>query len=278
MQVAFGLCAALFYGAADFCGGFAAKRAPVVTVTVVSQFVGLLLLVAALPFFPGANHVSDYAWGFAGGICGAAGIALLYHALSIGKMGVVSPVTSVLAAALPVIVSTALGERLAPAQLAGIVCALVAIVLISASFDGGVREISTRGLKEAIASGLLLGGFYLFLAQGHRDGGMHGLLAARIASVVFLALLALRTRSPLRPPAQALPFLVLAGLLDMSANVLYVLATFNGALAIAAVLTSLYPASTVFLASVTLRERLSAVQWSGVAFALAGVVLIALRR
>src|SRR5215472_13953942 len=130
MQVAFSLIAALFYGAADFCGGFAAKKAPVLTVTVVSQFAGLIVLCAALPFFPGAFHRDDFLWGALAGLCGGAGIALLYHALSIGKMGVVSPVTAVVGAALPVAASAAFGQHLATLQLVGIGCALVAIVLI----------------------------------------------------------------------------------------------------------------------------------------------------
>ena len=278
MQLAFSLCAAILYGAADFCGGLATKRAAVLAVTVVSQFAGLLVLVAALPFFPGANHPLDYLWGTLAGLCGAGGIALLYHALSIGKMGVVSPITAVLAAALPVVVTAASGQRLAPLQLAGILCALIAIVVISASFEDGVREIRTAGVKEAVLSGLLLGLFYLFLAKAHADAGLHNLLAARVSSVAFLALLAAINRVSLRLERRSLPLVVAAGVLDMSANVLYVLATFNGSLAIAAVLTSLYPASTVGLAAVALRERLSRVQWFGVGFALAGVAVIALRR
>ncbi|HET9029694.1 MAG TPA: DMT family transporter [Candidatus Aquilonibacter sp.] len=278
MQVGLSLLAALFYGAADFCGGFATKRTAVLTVTVVSQFAGLIVLLAALPFFPASNYPSDYLYGALGGVCGAAGIALLYHALSIGKMGVVSPVTAVLAAALPVAVTAISGARLAPLQLAGIGCALLAIVLISASFENGIREIRTPGLKEAAASGLLLGAFYLLLARAHPAAGLHNLLAARLASVAVLGLFALARGVDLRPGRSALPLIVLAGALDMSTNVLYVLATFHGALAIAAVLTSLYPASTVFLAAVLLRERLSRVQWLGVIFAFAGVVLIALRR
>ena len=278
MEVGLSLLAAFFYGAADFCGGFATKRTPVVTVTIVSQLTGLLVLAIVLPFFPGAALPGDYLFGALGGICGALGIALLYHALSIGKMGVVSPVTAVLAASVPVVVSSAFGQHLAAQQLAGIFFALIAIVLISMSFENGMREFSTRGLKEAAASGIALGAFFLFLAHTHRESGVHNLLAARIASVGFLALVGLTTRVDFRPQRASVPVIVLAGILDMSANVLYVLATFNGALAIAAVLTSLYPASTVFLARVVLRERLGVVQWFGVAFALVGVVLIAVRR
>ncbi len=278
MEVGLSLLAAFFYGAADFCGGFATKRTPVVAVAAISRAAGLAVLATALPFVSARAIPSDFLWGALAGLCGGVGIALLYHALSIGKMGVVSPITAVLAAASPVVVSIAFGQRLVPQQLAGILLALIAIVLISISFEDGIREFSTRGLKEAAASGIALGGFYLFLAHTHRESGMYGVFASSAASVIFLIVLGTVTRVDFRPQRAALPLILLSGTLDMAANVLYVLATFNGALAIAAVLTSLYPASTVALARIVLRERLGLIQWFGVAFALAGVALIALRR
>jgi drug/metabolite transporter (DMT)-like permease len=278
VEVSLSLVAAFFYGAADFFGGFAAKRAPAIPVSALSRSVGLALLAVALPFVSGHPAAADFFWGALAGVCGGLGVALLYHALSIGKMGVVSPVTAVLAASVPVIVSIAFGQKLGLQQLAGIGLALIAIVLISLSFENGAREFSTRGLKEAVASGIALGGFYLFLAHTQRQSGLYAVFASSAASVVFLTLIGLVTRADWRPARDALPMILLSGSLDMAANVLYVLATFNGALAIAAVLTSLYPASTVFLARVVLRERLGTVQWFGVVFALAGVALIALRR
>ena len=276
VAVLLGLTAGLCYGAADFCGGLATKRTAMFAVVLIAQFAGLLLLLACLPFFPAHPQATDYLWGAAGGVCGAVGLALLYHALSIGKMGVVSPITAVLAAALPVGVGVIHGDHLAATQTAGIAIALVAIVLISLSFeDNGRREIATEGVKEAIASGILLGCFFLCLAQSHRSAGLHPLVAARIASMGFLFVLALVTRSDLRPRNGTLPLIVLSGTLDMSANALYVLATYHGYLAVAAVLTSLYPASTVFLARVILKERLQMSQKIGVTLALLGVGLIA---
>lgn len=278
MVVGLSLLAAFFYGAADFCGGLASKRAPVMAVTTLSRLTGLAVLAIVLPFIPAHPTPSDFLWGTLAGICGGAGIALLYHALSIGKMGVVSPVTAVLAAAVPVVASIAFGQHLAKQQLIGIVVSLIAIVLISLTFEDGVREFSTRGLKEAGASGIALGGFLWFLGRTHPEAGLYGVFAASAASVVLLALVGLITRVNFRPQRNSLPLILLSGAQDMGANILYVLAAFNGSLAIAAVLTSLYPASTVFLARVVLKERLGAVQWLGVVFALAGVALIAFHR
>ena len=276
MGIVLGLFAALFYGAADFCGGLATKRTSMLAVAIVAQAVGFGLILFALPFFPASAGATDYGWGLLAGVCGGLGIALLYHALSIGKMGVVSPITAVLAAITPVVVGVLRGERLAWYQGLGIAVALVAVVLISMSVDDdGRREFSTVGVKEAIFSGIVLGGFYTFLALAGKHAGLYPLVAARAGSVGFLILVALVMRKSMRPTNGTLPLIALAGAIDMTANVLYLLATYAGYLSIAAVLTSLYPASTVLLARIVLNERLQTVQKFGVACALAGVVLIA---
>jgi len=280
VSVFLSLLSAIVYGAADFCGGMAARRVPVAAVVVISQGSGLGLLLVLLPFMPAHAVASDYVFGALAGAFGAASIALLYHALSIGTMGVISPVTAVLAALLPLGFGTIVrGEHLAAGQFAGIAFALVAIVLISLSTErSGTREIATEGVREAILAGLGFGAFFILLSFTHPAAGVHNLLAARITSLVLMTALALVTRTKLVPErASDLRLIAFSGLLDMSANVLYVLSTFSGTLAVAAVLCSLYPASTVALARIVLNERLSRIQKAGVACAFAGVLLIALR-
>ena len=278
LGVIFSLAAAVAYGAADFCGGLASRRTAILAVVVLSQIVGLAVLLVCRPFLTTHATGTDYVWGALAGVCGGVGIALLYHALSIGKMGVVSPITAVLAAALPLVVGVARGEHLSALQGAGIGIALVAIILISISTEeNGTREIATAGVREAILSGIALGGFYICLAYPHRQAGLDPLLAARITSVALLALIGFIARTNFRAQRSSIALIVLGGALDMTANALYVLAAYAGYLSIAAVLTSLYPASTVFLARVVLRERLARSQWAGVALALVGVALIAAR-
>jgi drug/metabolite transporter (DMT)-like permease len=245
-------------------------------VTLIAQSVGLICLLGVVPFYGGHPLHSELLWSAAGGVFGAIGIALLYHALSIGKMGVVSPITAVIAAAFPVIAGVVRGDALTWFQLLGIFVALVAVVLISMSKEeSGEREIATEGVKEAIASGVAIGLFFLALGLGQRGHGFGGLLAARIGSVVCLLLLALAGRTPMRLPRATLGTVVASGAIDMTANALYVVAAQTGQLAVASVLTSLYPASTVFLARFVLRERLQLVQKFGVGLALIGVALIA---
>lgn len=271
-----GLLAALFYGAGDFCGGFAAKRSGVLAVTLGSQAVGFVLLAAVLPLSRGTLTHESILYGSIAGVCGGVGIALLYHALSIGRMGVVSPITAVLAAMLPVIAGELRGERLSVWQFAGIALALAAVVLISLSTEpDGRLEFSTVGVREAAASGIALGGFYIFLSLAGKGAGLYPLLFARSGSVLILLTIALLLRTQLVPATATAAIVFVGGLLDMSANVLYVFAAYAGYLSIAAVLTSLYPASTVILARLVLRERLGRAQQLGLVFALAGVALIA---
>ena len=276
IAVVFGTLAAVLYGSADFLGGFAAKRAPMLAVTLVAQAVGLVILLPIVAFYHGRAGVPEMLWAFGGGVFGGIGIALLYHALAIGKMGVVSPITAVLAAAFPIVVGVVRGDALAWYQLLGIGVALVAVVLISLSKEeSGKREIATSGVKEAIGSGLAIGVFFLALGLSRRSGGFDGLLAARVGSVACLFLLVLITRTKVREVQPAVGIGSATGAIDMTANALYVVAAQTGELAIASVLASLYPASTVFLARFVLGERLQLVQKIGVGLALAGVALIA---
>ncbi len=275
MAVGLALVCALAYGAADFFGGMASRRMPASAVTLLSQVAGLVVLALAYPLVPGRFYLADR-WGLGAGIFGALGIGALYAALAVGRMGVVSPVTAVVGASVPVVWGLWSGERPAGAALAGVGLAFVAVALVSTSPD--TRRLSARepGVAAALLSGLAIGFLYVFLSHTHRDGGLTVLAAARAGSLAALGLYAVAMREAVRPPPALVPTIAAAGGLDMVANILYVVATRFGLLTIVAVLTSLYPASTVFLARIVLGERLSLLQWAGVACAAGGVVLIAI--
>ncbi len=277
--VLFGLLAAACYGSADFCGGLATKRTSIWAVTVLSQGAGLAVLVLLVHFFPGDPHAARWWLGAAAGVCGSIGIALLYHALAVGEMSVVSPITAVLAAILPVGLGTFAGERVSAIQYAGILLALVAIALMAGAGKQSLTEgLRGKGIREACASGIALGGFYVLLARSGPEAGLYPLVAARIAGVLVLAAGAVFANRSLAPRRGSLRLIAGGGVLDMGANMLYMLATFNGALGIAAVLTSLYPGATVALAWSVLRERVRPLQYAGALCAVAGVVLIAVHR
>ena len=279
MFVTLALASAAFYGAADFLGGIASKRADSVVVTFVAQAAGLVLLALLLPVLPSSSPVPrDYAWGVAAGVAGSAGVALLYRALAIGTMSIVAPITAVCAAAVPVLVALALGER--PGILAGmgIVLTAVAITLLSRgqSSDTSARgkRWATTSVGMALISGVAVGLFFLCLAQTSDDAGLWPLIAGRSVSVPLFGLMAARKPQSVRLELRVATTAVGCGTVDMLANALYLIATRYGPLSLVATLASLYPASTVLLARLTLGERRSGSQALGVACALVAVVLI----
>ncbi|TAM86854.1 DMT family transporter [bacterium] len=280
MGVALALAAATIYGTGDFFGGLSSKRSSVWAVVVISQLIGGAgILAAALlsrEVLPPAHAFGMAAFG---GVAGGIGVALLYRGLAIGRMSIVAPVTGIVAVALPVLVGVLRGER-APWQVwLGLALAVAAVALVSASSDehlpgGGVRA-GRSGLSQAIGAGIGFGLLYVFFAALGTTSVLWPTVAARGASVPFLALTAWLARGSLRPARTSLGTIALAGICDVSANVLYLLSLRQTLLAVAAVITSLYPASTVLLARVVLHERLGRIQWVGIACAAVGVGLIA---
>lgn len=274
------LLSAVLYGAGDFVGGVASRRASTLAVVFVSQFAGAVALLVLLPLLPSATvGRGDLIWGAAAGLAGGIGVALLYRALAIGTMSVVAPTTAVCAVVIPVAVSILLGERPSSLSLTGVAMALMAIVLVSQASTPAEsarhHARSARVLTIAIASGVAIGVFYLALARTARDAGLWPLLAARGASAVVFVIMALVSgHGALRMPGDVLPMAILCGLLDMTANALYLVATRGGSLSTIVTLASLYPASTVVLARLVLRERLSRLQIAGVSACLVAVVLI----
>lgn len=271
------LLAAGFYGAADFTGGMATRRAATIPVVLISQAAGLVLVALALPLVPAATPTpADLWWGAAAGLAGGLGVALLYRALAIGTMSIVAPTTAVAAVALPVLTSIVLGERPGKLAVFGILLGIVAIVLISRPTAHPPIRPSARpsGLGSALSAGIGVGLFLLFLAQTHRAAGLWPLLTDRIASVTFFVAVALAGRRSLRMPVKVGLIATGGGTLDMIANGLYMIAVQIGPLSPVVTLSSLYPASTVLLARGILGERLSAWQVAGVVTALVAVMLI----
>jgi len=264
------------YGAADFLGGLATKRGSTLfSVVVLSQLAGLILVLIALPFLPAsAPTARDFLWGAAGGMAGGAGVGLLYRALAIGVMSVVAPVTAVCGVIVPVIVGVALGDRPTSLAILGVILAIAAIVLISQSGSVEAGRRATTGLLTAIGSGIFIGTFLVCLERTGPNAGLWPLVPARVVSVFCFMIAGLFARRGLMPRREAMPVVIGGGLLDMLANILYLLAVRQGPLSIVATLASLYPASTVVLARVVLGERLGVVQQAGVACAAAAIVLI----
>jgi drug/metabolite transporter (DMT)-like permease len=269
------LLAAAAWGGGDFSGGLATKQASVFRVVAVAHACGLLAMLAmvwitgeALP------PKADLWWGAFAGFSGAFGIAALYRALAIGRMGVVAPVASVVTGFLPVLVgfrTEGLPDRF---QLAGFALALVSIWLVARPNE---HIDSHRGLGLAVLAGVTFGLFLIASKQAGHDGIFWPLVAARAVSTTLMAVIvAFLPRDP-RPLRVVLWPIVLSGILDSAGNALFIGATRHGRLDVAAVLSSLYPASTVILARVLLKERISVLQGAGIVGALISVALISMR-
>jgi drug/metabolite transporter (DMT)-like permease len=274
---------AVFYGAADFAGGLATRRAGTIPVVILNQASGLILLALLLPLLPDASPSrADLLWGVAAGLTGGIGIALLYRALAIGTMAVVAPTTAVCAVTIPVVASIVLGERPSPLALGGIALGIGSIILVSrhdappqsTRGDAGVLGGLPPGVGTALISGIAIGFFYLTLAQTGRAAGMWPILVARSVSLTLLAAAAFIRKQSILMPAAVAGVALLSGLVDMLANALYLIAVREGPLSIVVTLSSLYPASTVLLARVVLGERLNLWQMTGVGCAFAAIVLI----
>ena len=275
------LASALMYGAADFTGGLATRRAATIPVVISSQFSGMVLLALLLPILPGSSPSrTDLLWGVAAGLTGGGGVALLYRGLAIGRMAVVAPTTAVCAVVIPVVAAMLLGERPGGLAVLGIALGIGSIVLVSQQTEAtsGPARAGASGLPPgvgiALVSGVLIGFFFLSLAQTAPSAGMWPILAARITSVTLFAAAALVRGIPLAPARPALWLALAGGTVDMLANAAYLLAAREGQLSLVVTLSSLYPASTVLLARVLLGERLNARQLGGVGCALAAIVLI----
>ena len=283
----FSLSAAAIWGTGDFCGGIATRRSSVFSVVAVAHVVGLVFMIAlalcSREMVPGSGALL---WGLTAGITGGAGLACLYRALAVGKMGLNAPLSAVIAAMVPLLFSLFSEGVPHVWRLIGFAVALVSIWLIATqsgptfgteardSTDVAVSLNDNRGLRLAIASGLGLGAFLLLIKFAGSAVIFWPLVMARVGSAGLMLVMLAITRGEWHPQAGSIRWVLLAGLFDTGANALYVAAVQHGSLAVAAVLSSLYPASTVILARLVLKERWSRVQEAGMLAALLAVGLI----
>lgn len=270
--ILYGLLSALSWGGGDFSGGLAAKRANVYSVVLHAQWIGALgLLVAALLFGERVPSATALAWGAVAGIAGAIGLTALYAGLAQGRMGIVAPFSAVLAAALPVVLGAATEGAPSLVTLLGFALALVAVWLLARPDTAGFR-VQDFGLP--LVAGLGFGLFFIGVDRAGDEAVFWPLVAARLTALTVVLGIALVRRQPLVPPRSAAGFVVLAGLLDAGGNLFFAQAARTGRLDVAAVLASLYSATTVLLAWLFLRESVSRAQLAGLLAAFAAIALI----
>ena len=250
------------------------RRAPLFGVVGLTQFVGVfgalamaILLREPLPSFP------DIAWAAGAGIGGMVGISCLYRGLAVGRMGVVAPVTGVLGAAIPVAFGFLTEGVPQPVAIVGIVAALVAVVLVTRAPGHGADRPS--GIEWALVAGVAIGWFNICIGQFEGDSAFGLLVIIRLLQAGMMAVLIVLWRQPWRLPRDTIPKIAVVGMLDMVGNAAFILAAGVGMLAIATVLASLYPVTTVLLAIVVLHERLTRSHVAGIALTVVAIALIA---
>ena len=273
------LASSVSWGLADFLGGLQSRRHALLAVLVLSQAVALVVLVVAVAAgVPTEHDAAATAWAAGSGVLGILALSAFYRALSIGTMSIVAPLSAT-GAAVPVLVGLASGERPKAIQIAGMVLALVGVMLAAREVrdaDAQARRTNRTAVLLALVAALGFGSFFAGIDRAEERADVAWvLLAARAPEVLLLLPVCLVRRPPLPTDPRALAAIAAVGALDLLANLLFVLATGRGLLSVVGVLGALYPAVTVLLARALLHERLTRAQDAGVLVTLVGVVALA---
>ncbi len=287
MAILLALFAAVAYGVADFVGGLVSRRASAWSVAVVAQASSAVCVAAVALGTAGTPEAADFTWAAVAGIGGGIGTGFLYRGLSSGRMGVVAPVSAVGAAVVPVIAGTVGGERPSLVVWLGILLALPAIWLVASepsddlSRLNGERNRSTGGggladgLVDGVLAGLGFGVMFAALGQVPDTAGLWPLTVTQAVSVPMIVLLASVVRAAWVPRGRHVRWALLAGPLVAGATGAFLLASQRGFLTITGVLASLYPAMTVLLAALVLRERIHRAQGVGLGLCAVAIVMVA---
>jgi len=282
------LFSATLWGVGDFYGGLASRRmAPFQVLVLSSAIGGALLLAFSLLWSESLPNLGSLLWAGLAGVAGLLGLAALYRGLSLGNAALVSPTAGVIGTALPVAFGALKQGLPSPAQGIGFILALVGIWLVARSqpsrdavqnqspgLVSSQAQSQVNGLFLALLAGIGFGVFFIMIAQVDAGALFAPLAVAKLASL-GLAVVVVWRRGMRLPGLGSSPVALLTGALDAGANSFYLLATRFTRLDVAVVLSSLYPAGTVLLASWLLKERVSSLQWLGVCLCVAAIGLIA---
>jgi uncharacterized membrane protein len=273
VAIALSLLSALAFGVSDFLGGIFAKRSSAWQVAVVGQTSSGVISLAAAIVVSGDPSGRDLAFGCLAGLGGGFGVAFLYRGLSSARMGVVAPLSAIGTALIPVAVGLVTGDRPSLLALLGVVFAFPAIALISRVVDDDPAH--RGGVLDGLLAGVGFGVLFASFGQVGDDAGLYPLALSQLTSVTAVILTATAMRQVWLPRDRRSWVAVVMGPLSFTAQGAFLYATHHGLLSIVSVISSLYPASTVLLAAVVLREKIHRWQGAGLAFAALAVALVA---
>lgn len=278
LSILYGILSAATWGAGDFAGGLSSRKVGAYRAVFYADFIGLLILMI-VSFFYREPLPSTSGWinSILGGALGSLGLLILYYSLSIGQMSIAAPVSALFAALLPVIVGAVTEGLPSTIQLIGFLLALVAIWLISQG-DGKFHISRLSDLRIPILAGIGFGSYFIFIhnAAGDPNSFLWPMVLSRAAGTALVFFIVFARREAFAVPRAAWGVVLLNATLDLGGNFFYILASKAGRLDIAAVLSSLYPGSTVILAWLLLKEQISRTQMVGILFAFAAILLFTL--
>lgn len=294
ITVVLALAAAVAYGSSDFIGGLVSRRGSAWSVAVVVQLSSAVVATVAALLLGGDPTGADLAWAVLGGVGSGAGVGFLFRGLSTGRMSVVAPVSAVGAALLPVAVGVAVSGWPPLAVVLAVLTGIPGIWLVSRVSDPvpagdavgtsrrtGARGDDTRGAatSSGLIDGLLAGvGFGILFAALDQVSDGAGLWATAVtqgASTLTAVVLAVLTGSVWWPLPRTVWAAAWAGPLSTLALLCFLAATQQGSLPVAALLSSLYPATTIVLAMLVLHEHIHRAQLVGLVLCGVTVGLVA---
>ncbi len=280
LPIFFGFLSALSWGAGDFAGGLASRKLGAYRAVLYADFFGLFLIGIALSFYKESiPSLFVLINSIIGGALGSLGLLILYYSLTKGQMSIAAPVSALFAAVLPVIVGAITEGFPKPLQLLGFAIALAAVWLISrGNQTESFRLQHLADLRLPILAGVGFGCYFIFIHKATQgsDSVLWTMIVSRVAGTLLLLLVVLIRREPIAIPRSVWNVVFFNATLDVAGNFFYILASQIGRLDIAAVLSSLYPGSTVLLAWFLLKERIAFKQWLGIAAALIAILLFTL--
>jgi len=276
LSIIYGLISSTAWGAADFVGGLASKRANAIRVLYLSEIAGFIpFMLLAIILHEPLPSAGDFLMGVISSLIGLTGLIFLYRALAEGQMTIAAPVSALFAALIPVIFGSFTLGLPSVTTLIGFGLAFLAVWFISQT-DSTNWRFSISDLRLPLISGFFFGFYFIAIHKATLNAFFWPLTAARFAGFVALALFALFTRQSPMPPRETWTLCILNGVIDIVGNGFYVLSAHTGRIDVAAVLGALYPASTVLLAWIFLKEKISFVQTLGIIFAFIAIILFTL--
>jgi len=276
LPIIYGLISSASWGAADFIGGLATKKSTAIRVLYLAEIAGFIpFMLLAIILREPMPSINDLLLGALSSLVGLSGLIFLYRALAEGQMTIAAPVSALLAALIPVIFgSFTLGLPSIPTMI-GFGLAFLAVWLISQS-DSTNWRFNISDLRLPLISGFFFGFYFILIHKATLNAFYWPLTSARFAGFVALGLFALVTRQPALPPREVWGLCIINGVIDIAGNAFYILSAHTGRIDVAAVLGALYPASTVLLAWIFLKEKISPTQTAGIVLAFTAIVLFTL--